>query len=112
MKIISVKVEIRQGLPNYSSRSSEVQAVADENESLDVYSTILDLSKQIKGVWDGNKVEAPAPVAAPAPVVAPAPKPAKAATKEEKKAVKDAMKEEPLVTSPAPKRISNPLDED
>lgn len=59
MKINRITVELKQGLPNYSSRSALVEALADEGESLDIKKTIKDLSDRIKSAWSN-----PAPVEA------------------------------------------------
>lgn len=109
MKIVSVRVEIKQGLPQYSSRVADVAAVADENESLDIVKTVRGLSEEIKSAWSLNHTPEPATITVgaketPAPAqVAPvkaAPAPAK----------------NNVVEIPTQKRVpaktSNPLDED
>lgn len=51
MKIVSITVGIKQGLPNYSSRTADAVAVADEGESLDIKRVVLELSNEIKTAW-------------------------------------------------------------
>lgn len=62
MKIVSITVGIKQGLPNYSSRSVEVAAVGDESESLDVVTTVRSLGASIKEAWAAKIVADPTPV--------------------------------------------------
>lgn len=125
MKIVSVRVELKQGLPNYSSRTAEVVAVADESESLDIQGVVLSLSAEIKQAWTPKVVEATPElekaIAAPQPLmpVVEAPKSAPITEivkelKEEpkKRAPKKAAAEEIVVEKPQPKKTSNPLDED
>jgi hypothetical protein len=114
MKIVSVRVEIKQGLPNYSSRVADVQAVADESESLEIVKTVRGLSEEIKTAWGGEKTTPPATIAVgikeePSKVAAPTP--VKMTTNPAQTPKKDNVVELPL-TKPAPKKTSNPLDED
>jgi len=57
MKITKISVELKQGLPNYSSRAASVEAVADEGETLDPVSNIKKLTEQIKTAWFVNSLE-------------------------------------------------------
>lgn len=61
MKVTEVRVEIKTGLPNYSSRTTSVVVVADEDESLDIVQTVRGANENIQAAWSGEKK--PAPVA-------------------------------------------------
>ena len=68
MKTVSMTLEIRTGLPNYSSRTTSVTVVADENESLDIKETVRSLDLEIRAAW--NKEQSTRAVEAlPAPAV-------------------------------------------
>lgn len=54
MKTVQMTVSIKTGLPNYSSRSTEVTVVADEGESLDIEATAKQLADQIGAAWNGK----------------------------------------------------------
>lgn len=47
MKITNIKLEVKVGLPNYSSKTVAVEATADEGESLDPTGVLKILSKEI-----------------------------------------------------------------
>lgn len=51
MKTVSMTLEIRTGLPNYSSRTTAATVVADENESLDIKQTVRFLDAEIRAAW-------------------------------------------------------------
>lgn len=48
MKIAQIVVEVKEGLPNYSSRTASVTATAEGDESLDIVTHIAGLQAQIK----------------------------------------------------------------
>ena len=52
MKITQLTVELKDGLPNYSSRTASVIVVADENESIDVTQTIAGCYTAIRAGWN------------------------------------------------------------
>ncbi len=68
-KVIQVTVELKQGLPNYSSRAASVVIVADEGESLDLGTVIQRGQTDIKAAFEGKQTTAPVVVTPP-----PAPK--------------------------------------
>jgi hypothetical protein len=57
MKIIEIRYDVKQGLPNYSSRGASVLAVADEGDSLDVAATLEHLASLIREAWTKKKEE-------------------------------------------------------
>jgi len=110
MKVVNIRIELKQGLPNYSSRTAEVIAIADESESLDIIKTISELTSQVKAAWGPGLVVATPELESalkkekPGKVMTLCPDP-----------VLEATKAEVLEITPNTKRtnkISNPLDED
>jgi hypothetical protein len=54
MKVTKVVVELKQGLPNYSSRTASLECVADEGENLDPINVINTMTENIKAAWNGQ----------------------------------------------------------
>lgn len=52
-KIIEIRLNVRQGLPNYSSREASVVVVADESESLAIVDTLKGVKAQIEAALGG-----------------------------------------------------------
>lgn len=59
MKTVQMTVEIRTGLPNYSSRTTSATVVADEGESLDIKTVTKQLAGEIKEAWSSNGSKKP-----------------------------------------------------
>lgn len=56
MKISQISVELKQGLPNYSSRSATVVCTADADESLDIAETIIRIHEEVREAWIKREV--------------------------------------------------------
>lgn len=63
-KVIEITVEIKEGLPNYSGRTTTVKVVALEDEDLIISSNIAMIRAQVFMGWGKIKEEKMAPVAA------------------------------------------------
>ena len=99
-KITEVRLSIRQGLPNYSSREASVVVVADEAESLDVVKKLQEVKTQIESALQASGTVPRIEVSTPEPA-----KPAEASKEKPKTASLPAGHVEKLKAGPA-KEIS------
>lgn len=54
MKVAEITIEIKTGLPNYSSRTTTVKVVAEEDEAMPIEETIKEVDTSIKRAWSSN----------------------------------------------------------